>query len=86
MIVGDHHERLEGVELGALVLGKIAAHSLQKIERQPRCRVLFAQNFAGERHLELGGIGAGDCGAMMIDPVNLRAPLAQFGQMRAGRR
>ena len=46
---------------------------LEKIERQARGRILFAQHFAGERHLELGGIGAGDCGAMVIDPVDARA-------------
>ncbi len=85
MIVGDHHEGLEGVELGALTLGKIAPHPFQKIERQARRRILLAENFAGERHLELGGIGAGNCGAMMIDPVDSRAALAQLGQMRAGR-
>ena len=86
MIVGYHHEGLESLELGALAIGKIARHSFEKIERQARCRILFAENFAGERHLELGGIGAGDCGAMMIDPVNACAPFTQLHQMRAGRR
>src|SRR5271167_3316702 len=42
VIVGDHDERLEGVELGALLLGLVAGQPLEKIEREARRRVLFA--------------------------------------------
>ena len=73
MIVGHHHEGLESLELGALAIGKLARHSFEKIERQARCRYCW-ENFVGERHLQLGGIGAGNCGAMMIDPET-RAPV-----------
>ena len=83
--------RTEGVEETLLAewggaLGEITPHLFEKTEGESRRRILLAQHFAGKRHLEFGGIGAGDCGPMVVDPVNLRAPLAQLRQMRAGRR
>src|SRR5208282_5507101 len=71
--------------LRSLRLGLVAGQPLEKIEREARRRVLFAQHLGLKRHLELGGIGAGDCGAMMVDPVDARPAVAQFRQMRAGR-
>ena len=56
----------------------------QVVESQPRGRVLLGKHAAGERHLELGRVGAADGGAMVVDPVDARALFREIGQVLAG--
>src|ERR1700732_5047622 len=85
VIVGDRREDrelLEGSRTGRWERGGAAA---QVVVGQPRGRVLLREHAPGERHLELGCVGAADGGTMVVDPVDVRALLRKLGQMLAGR-
>ena len=58
-------------------IGEVIHPLLQIVESEARGGEFLVKHLARKWHLELGGISARDCGAMMIDPENASADNAQ---------
>ena len=85
MVVGKFGERQEAfVTPHLLVIAAVARQLSKKIKGQQRRRVFLRQDPAGKGYIEFGRVGAGNRGAMMIDPEDAGSIAYEGAQMLGG--